>query len=73
MNKIKLLKRVDKVNFALAILNLILWTALFIFTIFLNLSDSALKDIAVCSTFVVVLDIFLDILAYRRKNNGKVQ
>jgi|GEM_PF-3179988 len=54
-----------KFNKWLGIANFILWTGLLISVIFLNLNANALKEIAVMSTFVVVIDLLFDMLGNR--------
>lgn len=65
MDKIKLIKRVDKLNFVLAISNFILWTGLFMSIFLVDYNIFALKRLGLGATFVVVMDIAIDILKYR--------
>lgn len=66
MDKLKIFKRVDKLNFVLAIVNLILWSGLFMSIFFIDYNIVSLKRLALGSVGVIVIDIALDLLAYRR-------
>ncbi|NRT34124.1 hypothetical protein BJV38_003290 [Clostridium beijerinckii] len=63
----------DKLNKLLGVINLLLWTSLFISIIFLNLDTNTLKEFAAGSTFVVVADIVLDILESRGKRKAIIE
>ena len=71
MDKVKLIKRVDKLNFVLIITNLILWSGLFMSIFFVDYDIAALRRLALGTVGVIVVDIVLDLLSYRRKSNGK--
>lgn len=63
----------DKVNLILVITNLILWSGLFMPIFFINYDIVDLKRLALGlgAVEIIVVDIGLDLLSYRRKNNGK--
>lgn len=70
MNKLKLIKRVDKLNFLLSIMNFILWLGLFVSIFLVDYNFETLRRVAICSTLVVVVDLIFDIVECRRKSNG---
>ena len=57
----------NKANKYLGIINFILWTGLFLSVIFLNYNANGLKSIAIGATFIVLVDIFFDMLENRDK------
>ena len=57
----------DKFNKWLGKINFILWTGLLISVVFLNYNANGLKSIAIGATFIVVVDIFFDMLENRDK------
>jgi len=57
----------NKLNKYLGIINLILWTVLFISLFFIDYNFLQLKRLAIGSTFIVVMDIFFDMLENRDK------
>jgi hypothetical protein len=69
MDKVKLIKRVDKLNLILCITNLILWSGLFISIFLVDYNTEALRRLAMGSTLVVVIDL----VSYRSKSDGKIQ
>lgn len=70
MDKIKLIKHVDKLNYRLAIMNLILWLGLFMSIFFIDYDIESLRRVVICSTLAVVVDLIFDIFECRRKRNG---
>lgn len=61
----------SKLNKILAITNLILWTGLLISLFCVNYNANCLKDFAVCSTFIVIMDIGFDLLGSRKEKQGE--
>jgi len=57
----------NKLNKWLGIANFIVWSWLFLSVIFLNLNANGLKQIAIGSTFIVLIDLFFDMLENRDK------
>ncbi|NFH99482.1 hypothetical protein FDB15_04035 [Clostridium botulinum] len=57
----------NKFNRFLSIINLIFWLGIFISTIFLNIN---LKVIAIGATFVVVVNLVLDLFCCNRGSNN---
>lgn len=71
MDKIKLIKSVDKLSFVLAITNFILWSGLFISLFLVDYNILHLKRMCVGATFIVVLDVFLGMLSNRDKKTKR--
>ena len=61
----------DRLNKWLGIINLFLWTCMFISIIFLNLDTNTLKEFAAGATFVVIIGIGFDLLSDRKERIKK--
>ena len=55
----------------IGIMNLLLWISMFMSVNFLDLSNSALKNIAGSATFVVILTVMLDVWEDRQERTKK--
>lgn len=66
----------NKVNKWLGIINLFLWTGLFISLFFMDYNANCLKDFAIAAVFVVLVDISFDLLGSRKtkiKREAKIE